>query len=86
MMNDMMKMNGDMKDMGMNMSLQTMDMNQVMYPELHGSQPMKHDMGNMEQSATPQDHSMHNMASTDTAKIQDHSMHPMQQYTCPMHP
>jgi FtsP/CotA-like multicopper oxidase with cupredoxin domain len=33
MMNDMMKMNGDMKDMGMNMSLNQMDMNMVMYPE-----------------------------------------------------
>jgi len=34
MMNAMMKTNGDMKDMGMNMSLQQMDMNSVMYPEL----------------------------------------------------
>ncbi len=34
MMNKMMKMNGDMKPMGMMMSLQKMDMNQVMYPEL----------------------------------------------------
>src|SRR3546814_20470673 len=36
-MNDMMKMNGDMKDMGMNMSLQKMDMNAVMYPEITGN-------------------------------------------------
>ena len=36
MMNDMMKMNGDMHDMGMNMSLQQMDMNTVMYPEISG--------------------------------------------------
>lgn len=34
MMNKMMKMNGDMEPMGMKMSLQTMDMNDVMYPEL----------------------------------------------------
>jgi len=34
MMNDMMKMNGDMNDMGMKMSLQQMDMNTVMYPEI----------------------------------------------------
>ena len=34
MMNDMMKMNGQMNDMGMNMSLQQMDMNTVMYPEV----------------------------------------------------
>ncbi len=34
MMNDMMKMNGDLDDMGMNMSLNQMDMNVVMYPEI----------------------------------------------------
>ncbi len=34
MMNDMMKMNGDLDDMGMDMSLQQMDMNAVMYPEI----------------------------------------------------
>lgn len=33
MMNDMMKLNMDMKDMGMKMGLQKMDMNTVMYPE-----------------------------------------------------
>ena len=36
MMNGMMKMNGDMNDMGMQMSNQTMDMNTVMYPEITG--------------------------------------------------
>lgn len=36
MMNDMMKMNGEMNDMGMKMSLQQMDMNTVMYPEADG--------------------------------------------------
>lgn len=36
MMNDMMKMNGDLDDMGMNMSLNQMDMNVVMYPEITG--------------------------------------------------
>lgn len=36
MMNDMMKMNGDLDDMGMNMSLNKMDMNTVMYPEITG--------------------------------------------------
>lgn len=34
MMNGMMNMNGTMNDMGMNMSLQQMDMNTVMYPEI----------------------------------------------------
>jgi hypothetical protein len=37
MMNDMMKMNGELDDMGMNMSLNQMDMNVVMYPEITGS-------------------------------------------------
>jgi len=36
MMNDMMKMNGDLDDMGMSMSLNQMDMNAVMYPEITG--------------------------------------------------
>jgi CopA family copper-resistance protein len=39
MMNGMMKMNGDLDDMGMNMSLNQMDMNLVMYPEITG--PLK---------------------------------------------
>lgn len=34
MMNKMMKMNGDMDAMGMKMTLQKMDMNEVMYPEV----------------------------------------------------
>ena len=34
MMNDMMTLGGNMDDMGMDMSLQQMDMNMVMYPEL----------------------------------------------------
>jgi CopA family copper-resistance protein len=37
MMNDMMRMNGTMNDMGMQMSNQKMDMNTVMYPEITGS-------------------------------------------------
>lgn len=37
MMNSMMKMNGDLDDMGMNMSLNQMDMNAVMYPEITGA-------------------------------------------------
>jgi CopA family copper-resistance protein len=36
MMNDMMKMSGKLNDMGMNMSLNQMDMNVVMYPEITG--------------------------------------------------
>lgn len=36
MMNDMMKMDGNLHDMGMKMSLNQMDMNVVMYPEITG--------------------------------------------------
>lgn len=37
MMNSMMKTSGEMKDMGMHMQYQSMDMNEVMYPELKDS-------------------------------------------------
>ena len=59
MMNGMMKMNGDLDDMGMRMSLNQMDMNVVMYPEIVGASGKKkpavkkaeggglHDMNNM---------------------------------------
>ncbi len=61
MMNGMMKMNGDLDDMGMSMSLNQMDMNTVMYPEITGEATekassdkdttsmgeMKHDMKDM---------------------------------------
>ncbi len=48
MMNSMMKMNGDLNDMGMHMSLNQMDMNVVMYPEITGEAKSKSDkMGNM---------------------------------------
>ncbi|WP_166921837.1 multicopper oxidase family protein [Flavobacterium poyangense] len=66
MMNDMMKMNGDMNDMGMKMTLNKMDMNAVMYPEITGE----------DKNAKPMDHSQHNMEgmqmasdSTETAEI-----------------
>lgn len=51
MMNDMMTLGGDMKDMGMNMSLQQMDMNAVMYPEIAN--------GTKDTEAQQMDHSEH---------------------------
>jgi FtsP/CotA-like multicopper oxidase with cupredoxin domain len=51
MMNDMMKVNGTMNDMGMQMSNQKMDMNSVMYPELTGD--------NTETDTMQMDHSQH---------------------------
>ena len=45
MMNGMMKMNGNLDDMGMQMSLNQMDMNVVMYPEITGEdKPKMNDM------------------------------------------
>ncbi len=65
MMNGMMNMDGSMDDMGMKMSLQQMDMNTVMYPEITGEKSNKKEMkmesdkmGNMNM-----DHSNHSMKS-----------------------
>lgn len=66
MMNKMMKMNGDMKPMGMKMSLQKMDMNEVMYPELDNA---KNTMKKM-------DHSIHHEHSADQKEIYTCPMHP----------
>jgi CopA family copper-resistance protein len=60
MMNDMMNMDGSMDDMGMGMSLQKMDMNTVMYPEITGKAESK--MGNMKMEGD-MDHSDHTMPS-----------------------
>ena len=55
MMNNMMKMNGDLDDMGMSMSLNQMDMNVVMYPEITGETVKKksHNKHNMNMDADP---------------------------------
>ena len=58
MMNDMMNMDGSMDDMGMDMSLQKMDMNTVMYPEISGNPERK--MNKMEMKGK-MDHSNHSM-------------------------
>ncbi|MFN3752547.1 multicopper oxidase domain-containing protein [Flavobacterium sp.] len=65
MMNDMMKMNGDLDDMGMKMSLNQMDMNAVMYPEITGpqeksSEEMPMDRNDKNEPSTG--HDSHNMA------------------------
>ncbi|HRJ30118.1 MAG TPA: multicopper oxidase domain-containing protein [Cyclobacteriaceae bacterium] len=61
MMNDMMKMDGTMNDMGMDMSLQQMDMNTVMYPEITGE--------NKSKKSQHSDHSNHSMPSTDIVTL-----------------
>jgi len=55
MMNSMMKMNGDLDDMGMQMSLNQMDMNVVMYPEITGNSQKSED-----ESQKNDEHANHN--------------------------
>ena len=61
MMNDMMKMDGTMNDMGMDMSLQQMDMNTVIYPEITGE--------NKPKKSEHSDHSNHTMPSSDIVTL-----------------
>ena len=61
MMNDMMKMDGTMNDMGMDMSLQQMDMNTVMYPEITGE--------NKPKKSEHSEHSNHTMPSNDIVTL-----------------
>ncbi|MBX2923626.1 MAG: multicopper oxidase domain-containing protein [Chitinophagaceae bacterium] len=70
MMNSMMKMNGQMDDMGMQMSLQQMDMNAVMYPEITGAGKEEK---NKEVSHTGE-HANHDAYTPGTGA--DHSAHP----------
>ena len=59
MMNGMMKMNGDLDDMGMQMSYNQMDMNVVMYPEITGEVEKKEKIEKKGEEKI--DHSKHNM-------------------------
>ncbi len=63
MMNDMMKMNGDLDDMGMKMSYNQMDMNVVMYPEITGEIEKKENREEKieEKGKKKMDHSKHAM-------------------------
>jgi CopA family copper-resistance protein len=66
MMNEMMNMDGSMNDMGMKMSLQKMDMNTVMYPEITGESKKSKGKTQKEDNAKmddKMDHSMHEMDS-----------------------
>ncbi len=63
MMNDMMKMNGQLDDMGMNMSMQRMDMNTVMYPEITG------DGSDQARTTDHSDHSAHGGGPTDIVTL-----------------
>ena len=69
MMNDMMDMQGNMKDIGMDMSLQQMDMNTVMYPEITDEKnTMKMDKM-QEMDMENMDHSTHGSGNTDIVTL-----------------
>lgn len=86
MMNGMMNMDGSMDDMSMNMSLQKMDMNRVMYPEITGEATggMKHDHGKVKKEKEDvkmdmgdmkgMDHSMMNMSGQSDITTLNYSM------------
>lgn len=78
MMNGMMNMDGTMNEMGMGMSLQKMDMNAVMYPEITGSasKEMKHTSEEpMKMDADEKmDHSKHQMDSSADIVTLNYSM------------
>ncbi len=83
MMNGMMKMNGDLDDMGMNMSLNQMDMNVVMYPEITGELNKKNSIKDKEmKSDKNMDHDMKEMSHdmkemSHDMKGMDHNDHQM---------
>ncbi|MGO3109617.1 multicopper oxidase domain-containing protein [Sphingobacterium sp. JB170] len=69
MMNGMMKMNGDMEDMGMNMSLQQMDMNAVMYPEVTSAKEHKNNSESSSEQMNMHDHSSHHSSTSDIVTL-----------------
>jgi len=64
----MMKMNGDLDDMGMSMSLNQMDMNVVMYPEITGATNAKN-KENESSMEMKNDHSNHNQNQYNANKL-----------------
>jgi len=74
MMNDMMKMNGDLDDMGMNMSLNKMDMNVVMYPEITGEAGKKMDYSKHEGMNMDNDRNRYNANALGEIKTLNYSM------------
>lgn len=73
MMNGMMKMNGNLDDMGMNMSLNQMDMNLVMYPEITG--PLKTRKQGTESKNEKDDMKMGNQDDAEKDKHAKHNMY-----------
>ncbi len=73
MMNAMMDINGNMMDMGMNMSAQKMDMNSVMYPEITGNK-MPGMKGMNHDNTKGMNHSNMEGMKMDTMKMKDNDV------------
>ena len=74
MMNDMMKMDGNLDDMGMNMSLNQMDMNVVMYPEITGEANKKKKMSKEEMKKMEEDPNRYNANALSSIVTLNYSM------------
>lgn len=83
MMNDMMTVGGKMKDMGMDMSLQTMDMNAVMYPEITGASASSTEGTDI---AAEMDHSAHGQMSADIVTLNYNMLKSPKKTTLPQGP
>lgn len=71
MMNDMMNFDGTMDDMGMNMSMQKMDMNSVMYPELNKKKNENKKMDHHEHNMNDDMKEMDKMKMNDTSNMEE---------------
>ena len=74
MMNNMMNMDGSMDDMGMSMSLQKMDMNTVMYPEITGKKTSNKIESSDVEMDENMDHSSHTMPAKGNIVTLNYSM------------
>ena len=74
MMNDMMKMSGKLNDMGMKMSLNQMDMNVVMYPEITGNAKNRKDKVLAKKMNLNGDNAMQDMESDDANRYNGNAL------------
>jgi FtsP/CotA-like multicopper oxidase with cupredoxin domain len=74
MMNDMMKMSGKLNDMGMKMSLNQMDMNVVMYPEITGNAKNRKDKVLAKKMNLNDDNAMQDMESDDANRYNGNAL------------
>jgi FtsP/CotA-like multicopper oxidase with cupredoxin domain len=88
MMNGMMKMNGDLDDMGMTMSYNQMDMNAVMYPEITGKEKKENRKENIENRDAKKENIENREEKTEAEgkEKMDHFRHDSNKMKMPVHP